>query len=332
MAERAPARRRSRAAMAAGASGLESWSHGPNNARGRIARGLVVPQGHPGFRLSPEATVFQIGPGFARQLDTALTAKGVRVTSRDPASPLPEVRENPRLGLLDKLNPVSIQQELDWAAGQPFPREVLMPAGDTYADPCLHERAAHGGIAGLLERRAEIGRHFAGAFRADLVVVTLEQIETWFDRRTKIALNNAPLQRIYDQEPDRFSLRRLPVSEIGANLKRICARLRSENPRQKVVLAVSPVPIERTFGQEDVIVANLAAKSALHAAATECALATEGVDYFPCYEAVTTSDPGKVWHPDRRTVRDEMVSALAEAFVERYGLYLSAESKTAGSA
>ncbi|MGF1446311.1 MAG: GSCFA domain-containing protein [Pikeienuella sp.] len=333
MAERSPARRRSAGPPSTGTSGLDRWSHGPNNARGRIARGVVIPQGSPGFVLTPEARVFVIGSGFARQLEAALRLHGLRILSADPTHALREARENPTRGHLNKYNPASIQQEFDWASGAvEFPREVLMALGDAYADPCLHERAAHGGISALMTRREAIAGYFAAAFKADLTIVILDQIETWFDRRTKLALTTPPLKRLFDAEPDRFSFRRLLFNEVAAHLKAICARLKREAPKQKIVLAVSPVPIERTYTGQDVIVANLSSKSVLHAAAVECAGSMEGVDYAPIYETVTTSEPGKVWMPDRRTVRDEIVLAFTRAFVEAYGLYLSADSETAGRA
>ena len=333
MSDQGRARRRPPRRAEARSTGFESWSTGPNNARGRIAKGVVVPEGVAGFRLTPRARVFHIGPEFARQLEAALAAAGVRVTSRDTEHELREVRDNPVRGHLNKYSPASIPQELDWAVDPArFPREGLVPAGDVLADPFLHERAAHGGIEALLARRRQIAAYFAQAFAADMVVVTLDTIETWFDRRTKRALNNPPLQRIYDEEPDRFSVRRLDTAEVGANLKTITSRLKARNPKQKVVLTVSPVPLERTYGPEDVIVANLAGKSVLHAAAVECAAALPQVDYFPAYEAVLTSDPALVWQPDRRTVRDEMIAAITRSFVERYGLFIAADSKTAGSA
>lgn len=333
MSDRGRARRGAQRREPERETGFESWSKGPNNARGRIATGMVVPHGVAGFKLWPQARVFHIGPSFARRLEAALVAAGVRATSRDPEAEIREIRDNPDRGHLNKYNSGSIQQEIDWAINpDAFPRAAFMPAGDVYADPHLHERAAHGGLDALTARRQAISRYFARAFAADLVVITLESAEVWFDRRTKLALNNPPLQRIFDVEPDRFLLRRLEIAEVGAHLKAICTRLKARNPKQKVALTVSPVPLERTYGPEDVIVASLSGKSILHAAAVECAAAHSQVDYFPSYEAVLTSDPERVWMPDRRSVRDEMVAAITRAFVERYGLFLAADSKTAGNA
>jgi hypothetical protein len=98
------------------------------------------------------------------------------------------------------------------------------------------------------------------------------------------------------------------------------------------VLAVSPLPLERTFTGDDIIVANMAGKSVLHAAATAMAARNEGVDYFPAYEAAIASDPGQAWEADRRTLRRALVERLADSFMRDYGLTLAADSGTAGTA
>ncbi len=336
MAERGRGQRQGRGqarGQGRGLAGYDSWSQGVHNARGRIAQGLVVPVGRPSFRLSPEARVFHIGPWLARQLEVALSSAGCQATSLDPTSPLPAIRTNPAKGLLNKFTPASVQQELDWAAGEAeFPREVLIPLADAWADPTLTERAPLGALEIVTERRDAISAYFARAFAADLVVITLDTTETWFDRKTRIALNGPPLLRAYRAEPDRFLYRRVGYDEVSAHLKAIFTLLRKRNARQKIVLAVSPVPLERTYATEDVIVASQTAKSTLHAAATQMAASAEEIDYFPAYEAVTNSDPVRVWQPDRRSIRDEMVGALTAAFIDRYGLVLAADSKTAGNA
>ncbi|MEO1599093.1 MAG: GSCFA domain-containing protein [Pseudomonadota bacterium] len=326
-------RRRERGRRPPVQAGFDSWSQGEHKASARIARGIVVPAARPGFTLSPNARVFHIGSRFARGMETDLAAAGVQTLSRDPSAALAVLRSNPTRGLLNKYNPVAIRQELDWASGiEDFPREFLLSHGGAYVDPGLHELAPAGDMNTIMRRREGVSAYFARAFRADLVVITLSTTEVWFDRRTRLALNGPPLKRIYRTDPDRFSFRPVLFEEVLAHLKAACSVLNGENPKLKIVIAVSPVPLERTYGPEDIIVATQTAKSTLHAAATQVAAATPSVDYFPCYEAVSTSDPARAWESDRRTVRPEMMRALTAAFIERYGLMLTPESPTAGRA
>ncbi|MEM9146524.1 MAG: GSCFA domain-containing protein [Pseudomonadota bacterium] len=314
-------------------AGFDTWSHGDHPAATRIAKGLVVPAARPGFALSPTAKLFVIGPWFAREMEAALVGSGVQIGSRDPRSTLAELRSNPSKGLLNKYNPAAIRQEIDWAAGKEhFPREFFVPFGANHLDPSLSERAAPGDIDAVAGRREAITDYFAQAFKADLVVIVVGTTETWFDRRTRLALNGPPLRFLYRADPERFRFRPLRQEEVLAHLRAVCTVLRDQNRKQKIVLAVSPVPIERTYGPEDIIVANQMAKSVLHSAVTEVAASTPSVDYFPCFEAVTTSDSSRAWHDNRRTVRPEMMRAVIDAFRERYGLILNAGSPTAGRA
>lgn len=310
-----------------------TWSQGANNARSRILDGIVMPRGEPAFTLHPRARLFCLGPRFARQMQAAMATAGLRMLSDDRASDDTEIRRAAETGFLDIETPAGLQQALDWAA-EPgsFPFEALAAAGDTHVDPHLSPYAARGGTDALLARRGRVDAHMARAFRSDLVLIVLSTTEAWFDRRTKKALHGPPLQILHKAQPDRYSVRRLAFDEVLAHLKGACARLRGANPTVAVAVAVSPEPIERTYFPEDVIVANAIAKSTLHAAAATLAASNAFVDYFPAYEAVTTSDPARAWLPDRRTVAPEMVSALATDFVSRFGLFLRADSRTAGRA
>lgn len=311
---------------------FDRWSQGSGNARGRLLRGLVVPESHVGFRFAPDAKVFAIGTGFARRIEAALLDTGVRVTSAGRKTDIMEVRSNLRLGILNQHNPVSIHQELEWAAGRSFPEEALLPLGDEWIDPFLGEQAPLAPLPAVRTRRAKLKDYFAKTFTADLVLVTLGFTETWFCRKTKLALNGPPSTRAFLADRDRFAMRRLGHEEMVAALKAIRETIKKQNPKANIVLMVSPVPLKRTFTGEDVIVANMVGKSALHSAAMTVAWAFKDVDYFPAYESVMCSDPARTWQPDRRTVQPGMVGLITDHFVRRYGLMISEHSKTAGTA
>lgn len=316
----------------AGSRGLDRWSGGRQSARARIATGVVVPEIGTGFALTPETRVFAIGGEFARQLEAGLAAAGVQVSSVDRASQLVEVRTNPRHGLLNKLTPPAIQQELDWAAGQRFPEAALLPAGPDWVDPCLPDRAPAGPMPMIRGRRAALAEYFGRAFSSEVVLLDLDRVEAWYDRRTRLALHGTPNPRAYANDSARFAFKRVGVEEAIATLRGICTLLKRRNDAQKIVLTVSPVPVERTYTADDVIVANAISKSALHAAAVAVASSMSDVDYFPAYEAVTTSDPARAWAEDRRTVSAELVEAVVEAFMRRYRLSLAPSTRTAGTA
>lgn len=90
-------------------------------------------------------------------------------------------------------------------------------------------------------------------------------------------------------------------------------------PNLRMIITVSPVPLNRTFTNQDVIVANTTSKSTLRSAAHAFCEATERVDYFPSFEAAMYSEPSIVWEGDRRHVTDFMVGEIIRIFMERYG-------------
>lgn len=312
--------------------GYDRWNQGEGNARTRIEGGLVVPEPQISFAASPEAKVFLIGAGFARRLEVILAKAGVRMTSRPQPGDPEELRTSLTRGVSHLYVPGQIQQELSWAAGQPFPLESLLPVGDQWSDPFLDARAAVDTLPKIRERRKRISAHYARAFQSDIVVVTLSHTEAWFDRRTKMMLSGAPHPLPREADRERFGMKRLSFDDVVTSLKGICRVIRRQNDKAHIVLAVSPVPIPRTYGQEDVIVANMISKSTLHAAATAVAAGNDRIDYFPAFEAVMTSEPGRAFLADRRSVSVEMLRALADAFTRRYELLLSAETETLGNA
>jgi len=312
--------------------GFDRWTKGPGNARGRIAQGVVVPETVPGFMLSPDTRVFNIGSCFARTVETALLSAGVQVTSVGRKTDIMEVQQNMRRGFLNMDTPVSIHQELEWAAGVAFPEASLLPYGDEWVDPFLSDRAPTGNLVSTRSRRARLKEYFARAFAADLVIVTLGMTEAWYDRKTKQALNGAPHPRAFVQDKARFGMKRLGYDEVLTTLKSACTIIRRQNPKAKILLTISPVPLEHTFAPEDIMVANMISKNTLHVAATAIATGSEGIDYFPAYEAVMLSDPARAWMPDRRSVAPEMVRAIVDTFMRRYGLALKEDTATAGTA
>lgn len=169
-----------------------------------------------------------------------------------------EIRTNLNLGLLNKYNPVSIQQELEWAAGvSSLLKDGLIALGDKYVDPYLRNQAQTGSLEAIQARRQQVQQYFAAVFSADWVVLTLGLTETWFDRTTRQALTEIPSPRLLQQYRDRFNFKQLSYPECAAVLKSICTLLkRYSKPELKILVTVSPVALERTFSGQDILAAN----------------------------------------------------------------------------
>ena len=305
-----------------GYSQYNRWTKGKGAARDRINKGIVVPEWQPSFQFASGAKIFAIGSCFARNVEKALAQKQVEVTSIDSDSNILEIRTNLLTGLLNKYNPVSIHQELEWAIGsKAFPEEGFIEFEDKYFDLSLRDQAQKGAIEFVKMRRQKLREYFVGAFNADLVIVTLGLTETWFDRVTRLALAEVPSPRLLKQYPERFGCKLLSCSECESILKSMHTLMRKYGrPDLKMIITVSPVALARTFSGQDIIVANMMSKSTLRSAAGAFAAATDGVDYFPSYEAAMVSNPKHVWMPDRRNVSDFIVEQIIDEFTLRYQL------------
>ena len=86
----------------------------------------------------------------------------------------------------------------------------------------------------------------------------------------------------------------------------------------RVILTVSPVPLNVTFSGFDITQANTLSKATLRTVAQEIADRDDMIDYFPSYEMVMLSDPEIAWYPDYRHVRVEMVKRIMKVFIDNY--------------
>ena len=299
------------------------WSAGDGSAAARMAGRIVIPQGWQTFTAQPDETFFAIGSCFARNVEERLEQAGATVTScRIDIQNLGSgsAREG---GIFNKYTPVSILQELRWAAGvEDYPEAALLSVGaGKYYDPYLSAKTAPGSRDELMARRTEIAAYFRQAFAADIVILTLGLIETWTDTETGLHLNETPLPKLLARNPERFSFDCLSLEQCEAALEETCAILRQNGKvGQRIIVTVSPVPLGRTFTGDDIIVANMNAKSTLRVAAERLVRRREGIDYYPSYEAAVSSDPNLSWQADRLHVSDFVVGHIIRTFLQRYGV------------
>ena len=241
------------------------------------------------------------------------------VLSKRLVSPAVEWPFRPN-GLLNKFTTPSMLQELSWLEAPPRdPSLLFAPESGGVVDlqlapsskPVTPERA-------LERRRYLTGDYFARVSQASVVVLTLGLNEVWRDEANDAWLNTSPPLPVARAEPDRFTLTVTGVAENVAALEGVRARLKAANPDLRLVVTVSPVPMNTTFSGADVLMANTLSKSVLRAAAQTFADAHADVDYFPSYEMVMLGAPRKTFLADRQHVADRVVARVIEAFLGAY--------------
>lgn len=306
------------------ANAHDRWTGAEGSAEQRIKERIVIPLGRQSFTAAPSDTFFAVGSCFARNVEERLAQAGATVTSLDIKVDDLGNGSARAGGMFNKYTPLSILQELKWAAGlEVYPAEALLPVGggDDCYDPYLSGKAGRGPVESLMTRRAQIGQYFAQIFSANIAVLTLGLTESWTDLETGLSLNEAPHPKVLLRYSKRFSFERLSLEQCEAALADIAAILKAHGrPDQKQIITVSPVPLGRTFTEDDIIIANTTSKSTLRVAALRLTEKYVDMDYFPSYEAVLHSDPALSWQRDLRHVSDVVVGQIIQTFMQRYGV------------
>ncbi|WP_138933564.1 GSCFA domain-containing protein [Roseovarius arcticus] len=284
---------------------------------------LVSPSVSPAFSIGKSDSIFAIGSCFARNLEGALHKAGMNVLSRQ--IDLGKIGEEvgAASNFLNKYTAASILNDLRWALERDsFPGEDIIYAvrDGVYCDPQLGLIRLPYPLADIMDMRTRYLDAMAQVNDADVVIITLGYVETWFDKELGLYLNIAPPPALCAKFPDRFEFRVLGFEDVRLALEDIYALLKKHRAKPlKMLLTVSPVPLVSTFRDVDVLVANAYSKSVQRAAAETFVADKPDVDYFPSYESVILSNPTVCWaRGDYRHVSPDIVARIMSNVLVSY--------------
>ncbi len=284
---------------------------------------LASPTGNPSFEIGPEDTIFAIGSCFAREVEKALSSAGKRVLSREIE--LGEVGESlgDSANFYNKYSIHSVYNEIKWALErETFPgADIVYKIGaEKYADPQLGMGRLDFPLETILDFRHKYLDGMAQVAHADVVILTLGYVETWYDTKLDLYLNVIPPAQLIRAEPERFEFRVLSYQDVMDGLEDLYALLNKHRTKPlKMLITVSPVPLLATFRDMDVLVANAYSKSVQRAALDQFLLDKQGIDYFPSYEFVTLSNPEVAWtRNDYRHVSPDVVHRIMSNVLTNY--------------
>lgn len=285
---------------------------------------LATPMGRPSFQIEPDETFFTIGSCFARNVETALMDAGMRVTSHELDLGVIGDSRDFTPNFFNKYSVHSIYNDLKWALERDsFPGADILyhiEGKDWYADLQLGLGKFKFPPKDILAFRTRYLDVLARAATADVVVITLGYVETWFDTKLGIYLNISPPLALVSADPARFEFRVLSYEDVLASLHDIRNLLEKHRSKPlRMLLTVSPVPLLSTFRDMDVLLANTYSKSVQRAAIDAFVRDTDLIDYFPSYEFVTLSNPRLAWqNDDFRHVSPDLVSRIMESVMGQY--------------
>jgi len=305
----------------------------PGNAALRIHKGFAEIKGTL-FRPISDRRFFTIGSCFARQLERFLKEQNKPVLSANsiPFEDFPHLFrtiQNSGSGVrtfLNRYNLPSMLSEFRNLAGglaKDDPHWLLYKNGDKWCDLHYAWNFHDLSLEKCLERRAVIVRHLSRALRdADTYVVTLGLCEAWFDVQAQSYLNSTPPPRVASANPGQFELHFLDYEDNLQALTSIYELLSQLKGKEEfdLIVTVSPVPLNPTFTESDVVVANTEAKAILRAVAGEAARRFSHVTYFPSYEIVMYSEPRTAWQEDQLHVQLPMSRHVGATFLDLLGL------------
>lgn len=278
------------------------------------------------FDIAEGDSVYAMGSCFAREIEAAFGRGGFDVLSFKSEDFSEEDFRSPHSwgasNFLNRYNTASMLAEVERVLGvrDIADDKLVYGPADRLMDLHFGNSCEPGDLALIAKRRQitkTVGSRLA---RANIVVFTLGLTEAWYDNEGEGYINSAVDLHILRRNKDRFELRLLNFQENLANLEQIYAHVRAVNPGAKIVVTVSPVPLQATFTEHDVVIANLNSKATLRAVAAEFCANHDDVLYFPSYEIVSYSDQSSAWKGDRRHVTTRMVDFIINTFRAAHGL------------
>ncbi|MBP1856913.1 GSCFA domain-containing protein [Rhizobium herbae] len=270
-------------------------------------------------------TIFTIGSCFAERIRVALTAEGLNVGP--PMQDVPMAHDRYRIDRLparphsDYFNTFTILQEFErhigewdrdpedyWLAKDPY------WGGETaYQDPYRRLILART-PQDLLEANELVDVAIDRGIReASVFFLTMGMAEVFRNKRTgKIACQKPGYSGGAGADETEFYMS--TYEENLENMSRVVGIINQVRPGAKIVVTVSPVGLARTFGEDDILVANTEGKSILRVALGALARKYENVTYFPSYEIVMANAPLSFREDDGRHVANWVVSNIVSAF------------------
>lgn len=285
------------------------------------------PETRPKFQIDASKPIFVFGSCFALEVASRLRDMGSDVADFNFPMTADEWHSIPQV-IVNKFTAATIHGEVSWCHGiltrgdgfRPEDAEnMLYDIGDGYV--------IDGGLMGLrpirreraIERRRALFEYFSRVFEVETVVITLGLVESWWDSKRRRFLEEFPHPaKLMQRYGDQFHFCKLGYDRCRDYLMEAFRLINSVGPQKKILITTSPVPMARTFTDDDVIVANFHGKSVLRAVCGELSDRLPDVAYFPSYESVVLTRDWSVYSLDRRHVARKDVARVVAKVITTY--------------
>jgi hypothetical protein len=154
---------------------------------------------------------------------------------------------------------------------------------------------------------------------SDWLIFTLGLTEAWRSKLDNAVYPVAPGVSGGYFDPERYEFINFTAGEARSDLFDFIDRINSVNPKLKILLTLSPVPLIATYENRHVWVSTTFSKAALRVSADEAERKYDNVIYFPSYEIITSpAASGRYYQDDLRQVTDLGVRHVMRVFGEHF--------------
>jgi hypothetical protein len=280
----------------------------------------------PKYRVRPRRPIATFGSCFAQHFAAALRKRGYNWLDAEPVAGGIDDDTARRFGYrvfsarTGNIYTASLLlQWTRWALGLSQPPDEVWTEGTRFIDP-FRPTIEPGGFASrdeLLALRASTIAAFRRCIEdSGVLVFTLGLTESW----AHVDGHEYPMcpgtaGGTFD--PDRHRFENQKFRRVRAALTEAIALMRQANPKLRILLTVSPVPLTATNSGQHVLVATGQSKAVLRAVAWDVADSADYIDYFPSYEIINAPGArGAFFQPNLRSVTQEGVDFVMQSFFE----------------
>lgn len=151
--------------------------------------------------------------------------------------------------------------------------------------------------------------------KLDFFIFTLGLTEAWVNAKDGIVYPICPGVVDGRFDPKQHLFHNFSYEEVASDMREFLAELKAVNPKAKVILTVSPVPLVATKEDRHVLVSTTYSKSVLRIVCDAMAREFPDVTYFPSYEIITGPHAGgRYYASDLREVDEAGVDHVMRVF------------------
>ncbi|HVT30706.1 MAG TPA: GSCFA domain-containing protein [Lacipirellulaceae bacterium] len=293
----------------------------------------VCPIPHKRFVINAQDRVATAGSCFAQHVSRHIgTMAGIDFLQTE-VSPADQPVFSARYGNIYTV--AQLRQLLLEATGQlPVPPLALQRSDGRWVDafrPTTYTEGFATKADVTTARRAHLDavrRLFA---ECSVFIFTLGLIEGWTMSDSKFVLPVHP--GVVTDEDDSLEVRfhRYSYEETKSEFIAFWNEFRNINPRVRLIITVSPVPLTATFTDDHVLQATVYSKSVLRSVCGTLENSISDVFYFPSYEIISSHfNNGKYFDSNKRTINEPGISHVMRVFEKTYLISSSELDDTSG--